>query len=69
MGFSVGGLLLVGFGVSLIGESIQFKANYPEGWGWVAYGTLALCVFNAGISCFGRGVIERIKILHAEDRL
>ena len=44
---SIGGLLLIGFGLSLLGESIIKKyENHPN---WFYWGTLALVVFNSGI--------------------
>ena len=43
----IGGLLLIGFGLSLLGESIIKKyENHPN---WFYWGTLALVVFNSGI--------------------
>ena len=69
MGFAVGGLLLVGFGASLLGEAIQVKAAATDFWTWGLWGTAALVVLNAGLSLFGRAVIERIKILNEEGRL
>jgi len=66
---AIAGLLLIGFGVSLVGESILIKSQTDNFWIWGAWGTLALIVLNAGVSLFGQAVIERIKILKAEDRL
>jgi hypothetical protein len=44
---SISGLLLIGFGLSLLGESIIKKyENHPN---WFYWGTLALVVFNSGI--------------------
>ena len=42
-------MLLIGFGVSLIGEAIILKSNGANVMQWVALGTVALIVFNAGI--------------------
>ena len=58
--FSILGLLLTGFGLSLLGEAIIAKSSQEE-WFWL--GTAALVVFNSGVSCVGQGVIERIKML------
>ena len=55
------GLMLIGFGVSLIGQAIIWKAEAEAIWPWVALGTLGLCVFNAGISIFGEAVVRRVK--------
>ncbi len=67
--YAVSGLLLIGFGVSLVGESILIKSQTDNFWVWGAWGTLALVVLNSGVSLFGQAVIERIKILKSEDRL
>jgi divalent metal cation (Fe/Co/Zn/Cd) transporter len=69
MAFAVGGLLLIGFGISLTGEAILIKSQTDNFWIWGAWGSFALIVLNSGISLFGRAVIERIKILKEEDRL
>lgn len=47
------GLVGVGLGASLIGEATLRKGR---GDSFVAYGTLALCVLNAGLCLFGEGV-------------
>ncbi|OZC04749.1 hypothetical protein BSZ36_14495 [Rubricoccus marinus] len=47
------GLVGVGLGVSLVGEATLRKGR---GESYVAYGTLALCVLNAGLCLFGEGV-------------
>ncbi len=57
--FSPLGLSLIGFGISLISDAARAKsANEP----WFWYGTLALCVFNAGIVFFGEGVKNAVFI-------
>lgn len=58
--FSIGGLVLVGAGVSIVGEAIIIKAA-DGAWFWP--GTAGLVVLNAGVSCFGQGVIERVRAL------
>lgn len=47
------GLVGVGLGVSLVGEATLRKGR---GEAYVAYGTLALCVLNAGLCLFGEAV-------------
>ena len=47
------GLAALGLGASLIGEATLKKGR---GEPFVAYGTLALCVFNAGLCLFGEAV-------------
>ena len=60
--FAPSGLLTIGFGTCLVQwASLQKQSHVPTGQ-WVAAGTLALVVLNAGISLFGRGVVE--KVLH-----
>ena len=50
------GLIGVGAGASAIGEATIRKAR---GDAWVAYGTVALCVLNAGLCLFGEAVKQR----------
>ena len=57
--FSVFGLLLIGFGLSLLGESILYKLQ--ENFYWVPLGTLALTVTNTGICFIGRAVLLKAK--------
>ncbi len=55
------GLVLVGFGACLIAESAMLKASgvaWPQ---WVLAGTVALSVFNAGLSIFGNSILERMR--------
>jgi hypothetical protein len=56
--FSIGGLVLVGAGVSIVGEAIILKAA-GEAWFWL--GTVGLVVLNSGLSCFGRGVAASVQ--------
>ncbi|UYZ63298.1 hypothetical protein [Hymenobacter weizhouensis] len=54
------GLVTVGAGTCLIqwaAEKMRTDAPTSE---WVAAGTVALVVFNAGLSLFGRGVAESV---------
>ena len=59
--FAVGGLLLCGFGLSLLGEAILQRFKGEAWWYWAAWGTAALCAFNAGLSLFGQAVIYRVQ--------
>tara|TARA_Y100000768_G_scaffold263320_1_gene200810 strand:- start:3390 stop:3605 length:216 start_codon:yes stop_codon:yes gene_type:complete len=45
--YSISGLLLIGFGLSLLGEAIIFKMSKNSNWFYM--GTLALIIFNSGI--------------------
>ena len=55
------GLVLVGAGLSLLGDAIGYRSSGAPFWHWFAYGTLALSVFNAGLSIFGQAVIFRVR--------
>ncbi len=56
--YSVGGLLLVGAGLSVLGEAIIAKSN---GEAWFLVGTLALILVNSGICLVAGAVILRLK--------
>ncbi|SHI57588.1 hypothetical protein SAMN02745146_1078 [Hymenobacter daecheongensis DSM 21074] len=60
--FAPAGLVTIGFGACLIQWASQLKEHKAPTGEWVAAGTAALAVFNAGVSLFGRGVVE--KVLH-----
>ena len=60
--FAPAGLTIIGAGASLIHWAGSLKDQHVPTSRWVAAGTVALVVFNAGISLFGRGVVE--KVLH-----
>ncbi|WP_426059560.1 hypothetical protein [Hymenobacter sp. B1770] len=55
------GLLTIGTGACLIQWAGNLKEQQVPTSKWVAAGTGALVVFNAGISLFGRGVLERMR--------
>lgn len=55
------GLVLIGFGACLIAESAILKAGGASWSQWVPAGTVALCVFNAGLSIFGNAILERVR--------
>ena len=57
--FSIGGLILIGLGLSITGEAIILKA---AGNSWFVMGTLGLIAVNSGVSVFGQGVIYRIAL-------
>ncbi len=59
------GLLLTGFGLCLLTEAGMLKFSGAGTWSWVAGGTLALVVFNAGLCVFGDAVKHRV---HYERR-
>ena len=53
--FSISGLLLTGLGLSLAIDAGIDKSNDLA---WVMKGTIALIIFNSGLSLFGRAVAE-----------
>ena len=55
---AVSGLVLTGFGLSLLGEATNAKQR-KKSWFWP--GTLSLVVFNSGLSLVGTSVIYRMK--------
>ena len=63
--FSLLGLTLVGFGLSLTLEAARLK-NAVESWFWL--GTLGLCVVNSGLAFFGDGVKSRVLLELQETR-
>ena len=53
------GLLLIGFGASLIGYATTLRGRGNNFWGWFIYGTFGLVVLNAGVSVFGDAIKHR----------
>jgi len=53
------GLVLIGLGVSLVGEAILLKGSEATFWSWFSMGTFSLVVLNAGICVFGDAVKHR----------
>jgi len=62
--YSIIGLLLFGFGLSLLGEAILLKNN-NEPFFW--FGTLALVFINSGLCFFGNAIIFKIKLDRGES--
>ena len=59
LAFSISGLVLFGFGLSLLGEAIILKyENNPFFW----FGTLALVVVNSGLCLFGNAIRYRLQM-------
>jgi hypothetical protein len=54
------GLMVVGAGACLINWAGNMKEKGEPTSKWVGAGTLALVVFNAGLSLFGNGVSESV---------
>jgi len=59
--FAPAGLMTIGLGSCLVQWAADKKRNGHPTSEWVAAGTVALVVFNAGISLFGRGVVEKVR--------
>lgn len=53
------GLLLIGAGISLLGQATIMKSRERGSWMWVILGTLGLGVFNAGLAIFAESVKHR----------
>lgn len=60
--FAVGGILLMGFGLSLLGEAGILKMSDSGFLSWFGTGTLALAVFFAGLSLFGQAVVFKSQM-------
>jgi hypothetical protein len=53
------GLLLIGAGISLVGEAVVQRARRRSALRWLLLGTLGLVALNAGVSLFGESVKHR----------
>lgn len=60
--FAPVGLLVIGAGASMVHWAGSLKDRKVPALQWLAAGTAALAVLNAGISLFGQGVVE--SVLH-----
>ena len=58
--FSISGMLLLGLGLSLLGEAIIFKSL--NDFNWFYWGTAALATFNAGIGLIGEAIVLNVKL-------
>ena len=58
--YSITGLLLNGFGLSLLGEAIIFKIN--QDFSWFYLGTIALILFNSGICLIGKAILLKVEM-------
>ena len=66
---AIGGLILIGFGLSLFGQAVIYKSRGDALKKWFLWGTLSLIVINAGICIFGDAVKTRtIYELKTEDK-
>lgn len=53
------GLLLIGTGVSIIGQAAILKGKRKPTLVWIILGTFGLIVLNAGVSVFGESIKHR----------
>nr|MBI1232785.1 hypothetical protein [Cytophagales bacterium] len=67
LAFAVGGLLLIGFGLSLFGQAVILKYENSGFLSWFGAGTLSLILINAGISLFGQAVVFKVKLDNYKD--
>ena len=66
--YSVGGLLLLGFGLSLLGEAILYK--FKNDFNWFYWGTaarIASLVWVVTILCCILGAVHELQIVHQGD--
>ncbi len=54
------GLILIGFGLSLFGNSVIYKSRNESVKKWFLWGTLSLVLINAGICFVGDAVKTRV---------
>ena len=59
---AAGGILAMGFGLSILGESNIMKGSGTAFWQWFGFGTLGLMVFFAGLSVFGQAIVFKSEI-------
>jgi hypothetical protein len=62
------GLVLVGLGACLIAEAAMSKYGGAPASYWVSYGTIALIVFNSGLSIFGDAILQRVRYERAQHQ-
>lgn len=59
--YSISSLLLLGIGLSILGEAVILKYTHNDD--WFIWGALALIITNSGLCLFGQAVIEKVKIV------
>ena len=60
IGISTISLLLIGMGLSILGEAIILKNNDKS---YFTMGTLALMIINSGLCFLGEAIILRIQLI------
>ncbi|AFL85576.1 hypothetical protein Belba_3059 [Belliella baltica DSM 15883] len=71
---SVGGILLMGFGLSLFRDAVILKFESKGFFDWFLSGTIALGVFFSGLSLFGSAInfksqMDSYKIKKRQKRI
>ncbi len=66
--YAVSGILLMGFGLSILGEAIRYKTIAGDFIYWFGGGTLGLAVFFSGLSLFGQAIVFKSFIDRQEDK-
>ena len=64
LALAVGGLVLIGAGISVVGEAISRRIA-AEAWFWI--GTGGLVLLNSGISMVAQAAMERVLMLQSRD--
>ena len=60
IGISTISLLLIGMGLSILGEAIILKNNDKS---YFVMGTLALVIINSGLCILGEAIILKVQII------
>ena len=59
---SVGGLILIGFGLSVFSEAANLKHTNAPFLRWFLLGSYSLIMINAGLCVFGQAIIFKVKM-------
>jgi hypothetical protein len=59
---AIGGLLLIGFGLSVFSEAANLKHTNAPFLRWFLLGSYSLIMINGGLCVFGQAIIFKIKI-------
>ncbi len=65
---AVVGFLVMGLGLSMVGDAVVVKMEGADFLNWFIYGTLSLAVFFAGLSFFGQAVVFRSLMTLSDDK-
>lgn len=60
--FAVSGLVLIGFGLSVMGEALIQKLQNQGFNSWFWIGTISLILINTGLSFFGKAITLRVRL-------